>query len=154
MPGRSTVSRGKSGMRAGLMVCETRARNFLAHRVQRRLHFVAGVHIAGSLRDDDAVRKEFAGLIQASEAREQLRELEVARRVIRLVFEKLLEMFGRGVIVAFLRTLHGQPVARKGVAGLLHDELLQHLSPRLLRLGHGPKARIIAARNDHAKHRA
>lgn len=110
------------------------------------------MHVSRLLRHDDAVRKQFPGFFQTPKPRQQLPELKVARYVVRIVMEEFLEMFRCRACVAFLRTFHRQPVSRKRIRRFLRDEPFQHFSSRFLGFGHGPKPRIIAARNYCAKH--
>ena len=122
----------------------------LAEQGQCSLHFVAGVHVAGFLGDDDAVGQEFPRFLGAAEAPEELAKLEIAGDVVRMRFEEFLEMLGSRGIVAEFHTFERESVAGEGVGRFFSDELLEHFAARLLCLGHTLEARIIPAEEARA----
>jgi hypothetical protein len=108
------------------------------------LHFVASVDVPGALCHNDTVREELAGFGFAADAREELAILEVGGDVGGMIVDQVLEIGDGGLIVAELRTFHGEAVAGEGIRGTRGDELLENFTARLLRLGHFVRARIIA----------
>jgi len=80
-----------------------------------------------------------------------LAKLEIARDVLGVGFQQLLEMRGGGVVVAELHTFQRESVARECVGGFFGYKLLENFAARLLCLGHRMKARIIAGLRRHAK---
>jgi acyl-CoA hydrolase len=115
------------------------------------LHFVARVHVACPLRNEDTVREQFPRLFDLSEARQELAKLEVAGDIFRMGLEEFAEVLSGGFVVPQLHALEGQSVTGKRVTRLLGDELLENFAARLLHLGHRMNARIIAASAIHAK---
>jgi len=118
---------------------------------KRGLHFVPRVDVARLRRGDNAVREELAGFVHTPQARQELAELIVRGHVFRMFFAQLFEVADGRHIISLLRTLERQAVARKGVRGSFRDELLEEFAARLLCLGHGMKARIIAASKEQRK---
>jgi acyl-CoA hydrolase len=80
-----------------------------------------------------------------------LSELKVTCDVFRIGFQQLLEMRGGGVVVADLHAFQREAVAGECVRGFFGDKLFQDFAARLLCLGHGMKARIIAGLRSRAK---
>ena len=75
------------------------------------MNFVARVHIARLLRDDDAIGEDLTRLVEASDAGEKLAILKIARHIAGIHFEKLLEVLRGGLIVAQVHAFERQAVA-------------------------------------------
>jgi hypothetical protein len=94
--------------------------------------------VARALRGGDSCIERGAGIVDAAGFGEELAVLKVAGDVVGVRGEERFEVLvGRGGVTG-VRTLHGQAVTGKGVAGLGGNEFLEHLATGLpLRFGHG-----------------
>ena len=148
MAGSRTTSSGNSGMRVGLSMCGARGRReVLTQHREGSFHFVPRVRVARFLRDDDAVGKKFARLIDLPETRQMLAELEVSRNVLGMNFEEFVEVASGSGVVPQLHALERKSVAGKSVAWLVGNELLEDLAARfLLCSGHRINARYYSER--------
>jgi len=130
-----------------------RLRRRSAKSFERGLHLVPSMDVARLRRYDNSIRKHFGGLFHAPEPRQQLAELIVAGHVFGMRFEELLEVAEGGLVVSQLHAFEREAVARESIRGPFRDELLEDFTARLLCLGHGTKARIIAASMGNRKSR-
>jgi hypothetical protein len=117
----------------------------LAKLRQGRLHFVAGVDISRLLGDNDAIRKCPASFVEPPKTGQKLAELEVSCHIGGMFVKEFCEMIIGGAIISEFRAFERESVAGKCIVRFCGDELLKHFTPRLLRLGHGRKRRIIFA---------
>ena len=76
------------------------------------------MHVSCLLRDNDPVGKCFPRLFKPPEARKELAELEVSRRVIGIGFEELVKVASGGIIIPQLHAFERQAVPREGIGRL------------------------------------
>ena len=112
---------------------------WLAQQRQRRLHFVASVHIARLLRNHDPVGQKFAGLVESAQSSKELSELIVTCDVIGIRREEVVEVSGGCGTISQLHAFKRQPIPREGICRFLGDKVLQNFTSRLLRLRHCPR---------------
>lgn len=78
-------------------------------------------------------------------------KLKISGYVAGIRFKELLEIVRRGFVVAKLRAFKSEAVARESIGGFFSDKFFQDFAARLLCLGHGLNARIIAGLKMRAK---
>ena len=113
--------------------------------VQRGLHFLLRVGIAGPYSRDDTLCEGFAGVLGAAEAGEELAKLKITGHVIGAIGYETAEIRRGGVVIAGLRAFKRQTVAREGIFGIGGDKFLECFATACGRLGHRWNAGIIAA---------
>ena len=112
------------------------------------------MHVAGVLSDYDSIREQLACFVELAGSRQKLGKLIISRYVIRIRFEKFLEILVGSFVFADLGAFERQTVTRERVRWFVDNKLFQNFSPRLLCLGHGLEAGIIAGLETLAKRRA